>query len=104
MVGWRITVSLTKFKKILLVYHFPEEFFIADLYFLKVLKVEGRPVLLFRIIYKEYMYDFIQAYSFLFFDVASRTYYKSELKEEGTFDNIRDDNGLMQGNHLYYWN
>ena len=67
------------------------------------IRAENDDFIVFKIIEKPYTYDFIQTYSYRILDIKKRKVYSSELKQEGTFDNIREDAGLIVGECLYRW-
>ena len=101
--GWRVVITSNPQRKTLLMYHFEEEYFLTEIFFLRVIKRNGNHLFLFRVVYKEYMYDFIQNFSFLVIDPKKRDVYRTQLSEEGTFDNVRDEDGVYLNDKLYYW-
>jgi len=101
--GWIFDIFLTRRFKKIMQYRFPSSFSMNDIHYINCLTVGKEDFLIFRVIYKEYMYDFIQVYSFMILDLKRRQMYKSAIEEEGTFDNIRDEDGIFQDGKLYYW-
>lgn len=101
---FKIKVRITKTGKVVASQSFKPKYGLNELIFVDWLTSKAKnDYIVFRIIKKKHMYDFIQVYSYRIFDLKRRRILKSRISQEGTFDNIREDHGTIFEDKLYLW-
>ena len=102
---FQFVISISRTHKIVLKQKIQPEFGLIELFYIGVIKdrTDKADFVIFRVIQKEYMYEFSQIYTFLIIDLKRRKTYFSDYQEEGSFENIRDLLPLIHENRMYLW-